>query len=213
LSSSPLENLPPLIPSDFFALTCPIPYAKKIPERRIPYLPDRTDLLGEEGFSKVALFWNEEALFIKADVYKPFEEALYPDFREGDSVEVFIDTRDLKMAGYPTKFCHHFVFFPVESKDVFSREVSVFREEDSHPLCDPKDLFVEVKVEKLSYQLNITIPSHALHGYEPASFKRLGFTYRVNRYQGEPEHFALSSTYYQIEKHPSLWASLLMEAP
>ncbi len=207
-----LDYLPPLFPIDFFCISTQVPYAKTLPSKKVfrqkRTLPDMSEFLGEEKFADLSLFWNEEALLIEVEVKKAFEESLLPEYREGDSVEIFIDTRDLKNAGFATRFCHHFVFLPQPVEGIHAQEVTHFRLEDSHPLCDPLELVVESKCEKSSYTMQIIIPATCLHGYDPATFKRLGFTYRINRYKGEAGHFALSSKYYVIEKHPSLWASI-----
>ena len=80
-----------------------------------------------------------------------------------------------------------------------------------HALCHPEDLHVEPNVEEDGYSLSIEIPSHCLHGYDPLSFSRIGFTYRINRTGGLPQHFAVSSEEYTIEQHPSTWGTLNLQ--
>ena len=46
-----------------------------------------------------------------------------------------------------------------------------------------------------------------LHGYDPKSFDKMGFTYCIHRPKKESQHFAVSSKYVQIAQHPSLWAT------
>lgn len=196
------ENLQPLLPVDFFEMGLDITLNKKLD------LPDTSDLLGEASFGDLTLLLKQDGIHIQATVKKPFEECFYPDYEKGDCLELFFDTRDLKTAGFMTRFCHHFLILPVEVQGITSREVTQFRTEDTHPLCDPADLEVQPDFSSSRYQLNIFIPAHCLHGYDPLSFKRLGFTYRLNRFQGEPQHFSVSSRNFNIVQHPSLWASL-----
>jgi hypothetical protein len=47
-----------------------------------------------------------------------------------------------------------------------------------------------------------------LYGYDPKQFDRVGFTYRINRHGGNPQHFAVVSKDYQIDQQPSLWGSI-----
>jgi hypothetical protein len=51
-----------------------------------------------------------------------------------------------------------------------SCEMTKFRGEDSHPLCDPKLLQVETVFTKKSYEMKIFIESEALYGFDPLSF-------------------------------------------
>lgn len=214
MSEEFLEQLEPLSPIDFFALSTEIYYSKNLPSSRIfrgkYHLPDTSEMIPEERFADICMAWNEEGLMSEVFVDKPFAQSQFPRFDEGDSLELFIDTRDLKTAGYMTRFCHHFLILPKETNGVASHEITTFRSDDAHPLCDPQDIFVESSFSSSGYQLQIIIPSHCLHGYDPSSFDRLGFTYKLNRYQGQPQHFSVSSRFYALDKHPSMWASLKM---
>lgn len=206
-----LEELPPLNPLEFFTLEGELKYSKTAPSskimRRSFVLPDTSEWLAEERFAEVALAWSESGIFIDVFVNKPFEEAAYPRFSEGDAVELFFDTRDLKTASFATRFSHQFVFLPEAVQGISAQEISHFRTEDIHPLCDSSDLQVTTATSKNDYEMQIFIPAHCLHGFDPASFERIGFTYRIHRYRGSPQHFALSSQHFSIEQHPRLWAS------
>ena len=198
------EDLPSLCPATFFRLEGQLHHASEFIAKRglkSPYLlPDTSELLSEDAFADVGLGWNEKALFCTVRVNKPFEESFFPDCVKGDSVELFIDTRNLRTASV-TRFCHHFVFFPKDPP----QEITKFRLEDSRPLADPDDLILDVQFGKKHYLLDIVISCDALHGYDPLDNPKITFTYRINRYRGDPQHFNLSSHEYDIEKHPSLW--------
>ena len=207
-----LEVLEPLLPIDFFAIAGDIAHAKKIPTakffKQTHLLADTSELLNEEKFADIALAWNEEAIFVEAHFHKTFEAAFYPDYAKGDSLELFFDTRDLKTAGFATRFCHHFLILPQEVHGVRVQELTRFRTEDSHPLCDPDLISAETHFGKRDYKLTVVIPRECLHGFDPMNFDRLGFTYRCNRENGPPQHFSVSSDYFSIEQHPRFWASL-----
>jgi hypothetical protein len=204
-----LEKIPPLLPIDFFSVGCDLEYLKDPtrPLKKNHLLPDTSELLGEEAFASFFLGWNEEGIFAQADIDAPFENCYFPQFRDGDSLELFIDTRDLKTAGFVTRFCHHFVFLPKAIEEIRSQEITHFRLEDSHPLADSHLLKSEAEFHSKKYTLKVFIPSDCLHGYDPQTFNRLGFTYRINRVGNMPQHFSVSSNNFAIEKHPSLWAS------
>ncbi|HAB98477.1 MAG TPA: hypothetical protein DCE71_01485 [Parachlamydiales bacterium] len=206
------EDLPALMPMQFFGLACDCLYLKgdlkPLPSYR---LPSTSDCLDEEAFADFYCGWNEEKFSFRVDVRLPFQAIGEADFRRGDSLEIFIDTRDLKSKPVVSKFCHHFVFFPIEHQGSFGREISRFRNEDTHRLCSPEDLEVQADLSENSYSLSIDIPAHCLFGYEPQVFTKMGFTYRLNRADRPPQHFSVSSQEYIIEQHPALWATLKLE--
>lgn len=203
------EDLPALSPVQFFGLTADSFFIRGAfkPERD-HLLPSTADLLDEESFAEIYTAWNFEKLYFYISIRRPFQKVGEVDFRAGDSVELFIDTRDLKTKGIVTRFCHHFVFFPVETQNFLGREITRFRNEDTHRLCHPEDFQVSSELDEKSYRLSIEIPAHCLHGYDPLSFSRIGFTYRINRFGAAPQHFAVSSAEYIIEQHPATWGTL-----
>ena len=208
------EDLPALMPIQFFGLVCDCSYlAGKISVEceRDYALPCTADCLDEESFADLYCGWNEEKISVRAEVQEPFQKIGETDFRRGDSLEIFIDTRDLKSKAVVTRFCHHFVFFPAEYQGYYGREISRFRNEDTHRLCSPEDLEVSVDLRADSYSLVVDIPAHCLFGYEPQNFPKIGFTYRLNRGDRGPQHFAVSSQEYIIEQHPALWATLKLQ--
>ncbi|MDP1608409.1 MAG: hypothetical protein Q8L98_03735 [Chlamydiales bacterium] len=206
------EDLPALMPIQFFGLVSDLMYVKEgLKTNKLYLLPSTADCLDEESFADVYAGWNEEKFCVHIEAFVPFQGIGEADFRQGDSIELFIDTRDGKNKPAVSKFCHHFVFFPMLHQGYSGREISRFRNEDTHRLCSAEDLEVTADLHKESYSLSIEIPSHCLFGYEPFSFSRLGFTYRLNRTGGPPQHFSVSSRSYAIEQHPALWATLKLE--
>jgi hypothetical protein len=212
-----LEECPPLKPSEFFAITKELHYAKSPPSSKLMrkhfLLPDLSEWLAEERFADLGMAWNEEGIFVGVSFDKPFEEAFYPRFSDGEAVELFFDTRDLKTAGFATRFCHQFVFLPQPVQGIQAQELSHFRSEDTHPLCDSGDLQVSAEFGKKNFEMQIFIPAHCLHGFDPASFERIGFTYRIHRSKAAPQHFALTSQHFSLEQHPRLWASFKFNEP
>ncbi|MBM3207035.1 MAG: hypothetical protein FJZ57_00280 [Chlamydiae bacterium] len=211
-STIPFENLEPLLPLDFFSVELQIPFAEDLPKKRLLgpsfNLPDTHMYLEEEKFADCSLFWNEEGIFGEFFIHKEYEQSTFPDFELGDSIEIFIDTRDMKKAGFATKFCHHFVFLAHPVQEIQAQEVSKFRSEDSHPLCEADLLKMDVKYGKNDYTLQFFISTQCLMGFDPTSFPRIGFTYKINRYKGPAQHFSVSSAFFDVMQNPSLWASV-----
>lgn len=208
------EQVPPLSVLSFFNLHVKCHYveasASVITEKKYK-LPSTCNYLQEEEFAKVFIGYNEQKILLHVEVDKPFEECHLNEFRKGDSLELFFDTRDLKDKEIISQFHHHFVFFLTDQQKGMAREITRFRTDEIHPICDPKDLKLQGYFGAKSYRLDIEILSGALHGYDPSQFQRLGFTYRINRKGKEPQHFSVSSNESKIEQHPSLWASLTLE--
>jgi hypothetical protein len=194
-------EVPSLAPLHFFRLNVDVKRDKAT------RLPDTSELLHEEKFADVSMTWNDSGITVHVDVHKKFEEAAYPKFEEGDAIELFFDTRDLKEAGFPTRFCHHFLILPQEVQGVQALEMTRFRNEDSHPLCNPETIQVKAKIEPRRYTVDIHCPAEILHGYDPKGFDRLGFTYCIHRPKNGSQHFAVSSSYVPVAQHPSLWAT------
>ncbi len=197
-----------LSPVNFFQLSVDCHYAAKGLSEKKYLLPNTSQLCGDEYFAKVALGWNEQGLECLVEVSQPFHQAYYPVVTRGDSVELMVDTRDVKTSGYNTRFCHHFFFLPEAIEGIQAGELTRFRTEDRHELCDPQDLKVKSQFTVRSYSMKIFIPSQCLVGYDPEQFDRLGFTYRINRSHEEPQHFSVVTSDFQIEQQPSLWSSL-----
>ncbi len=202
-----LEHMDPLLPADFFSYSFSIPRTNS---SRVGSVPDLSNFLDEEKFGSVFLTWSEEGLSGKAVIEKPFEGSFFPEYRKGDSLELFIDTRDHKKGGFASRFCHHFVFLAGEVNGIQAEEVSKFRSEDTHPLCSSVDLKVSSETHKKSYALSFTIKESALHGFDPSQFPRIGFAYRINRLKGKPQHFPCSSEHFELFEHPGLWASVTL---
>jgi hypothetical protein len=209
-----MEDFVPLTPVNFFQIQADchrvekgFPKSQGVRQRKY-LLPDVSSLCAEYPFAEVSLGWNTEGVEAFVQVSQPFQKVSYPDVSRGDSVELFFDTRDVKTAVYNTRFCHHFFFLPEAVEGHIAGEITRFRTEDTHELCDPQELKVKAAFKSTGYSLQIFIPAACLQGYEPEQFDRLGFTYRINRPNSSAQHFSVVSDDYQIDQQPSLWSSL-----
>ena len=171
-------------------------------------LPPLYELAGEEPFAAVYGAWSPDGLHFLVCSTEKIVQSRHPEVTRGDAVELMIDTRDVKTSGFNTRYCHHFFFLAQEVKGVDRGESTHFRLEDSHPHCDPSLLELTVTPTRQGYDMQIFIPRDCLHGYDGGQFKRLGFTYRINRCKGAQQQFAADSKEYQIEQQPSLWSTL-----
>lgn len=203
------QELAPFSPISFFSLELPL---RKITSKHSFLtdtfsLPSFCKMAAEEEFAKVYAGWNEKGLQFCFSIKQPLGEVFYPEYRKGDAVEIFVNTRQVKQRREFSSFCHHFVFFPEKIEGFYGREISRFRG-DSHKLCSPEELEVEIEALPSFYLLSIQIPSHCLYGFDPWQFQKLGFTYQIHRYQKQAQHFAVCSSNFLPEKNPHLWACL-----
>ncbi len=211
-----MEDLSPITPVNFFQLAVKCrklegkgQFPALTPKIAKSYLlPSTSALCNEENFADVSMGWDEEGLEFLVQVSKEFEEARLPDVSIGDSIEFFIDTRDVKTSGYNTRFCHHFFFLPEAVDGRQAGEITHFRTEDQHPLCDPSELRVKSVFKNGAYHVHCRIPKICLVGYDPKQFDRIGFSYRINRPYWESQHFSVVTADYQLEQQPSLWSSM-----
>lgn len=197
-----------LLPVNYFPLEFDCFWSSGGKLTRKHEIPLTSSLLCEEDFARVFLGWNEKGIGGQVKFNRPFEQSVYPDVEYGDSVELFFDTRDIKSAGFNHRFCHHFIFLGEPVDGIQAQEATHFRTEDVHPLCDSKELEVKVSYQRKSYDMSIWIPASCLHGYDPAQFNRIGFTYRINRTGDYSQHFSLQSAEYQIDQNPALWSTM-----
>lgn len=211
-----MEDLPAITPVNFFQFAADVhtlPKGKTFPrisEKELSkfLLPDLSFLLGEEYFADVAMGWSEDGIECAVKVNQPFTECAYPLIRKGDSFELFIDTRNIKTSGFNTRFCHHFFFLPESTDGIQAGELTRFRTEDAHELCDGNDLQICSFLKKDRYMLHCFIPKECLTGFDPLQFPRLGASYRINRPGNSPQHFSATGEDYSFEQLPSLWAEI-----
>lgn len=207
------EEFSPLLPASLFEMGFSCPYlpakvaSKLIKEDRY-LVPEAPFLLKEEPFAKLHMGWNEEGLHFFLQCDRPFTDVFYPDFARGDALQLFIDTRNNKSTTILTKFCHQFLFLPKEIDGVQSLEITRFRTDDQHELCDPKELHSTAAFQKNSYTMHIFIPTQCLHGYDPAECNRIGFTYCVHAVGGFKQHFSAHSEEFTFESLPALWSNV-----
>lgn len=207
-----LEDLVPLNPIAFFAfqIECFSIGTKKWEKRH--RLPDLTSFHNTQPFADIFLGWHKQGIEAEVIVKGSFNSPSFPNLAQGDSIEFFFDTRDVKTTGFTTKFCHHFFFLPDplfnHDDSIQGGEMTRFRTEDRHELCESRLLKIESESGRKERKIKIFIPSECLHGYDPSQFDRLGFTYRINRVDGSRQNFSASDSDFAIESQPALWSSL-----
>ncbi len=133
---------------------------------------------------------------------------------DSDSLQIWIDTRDVHNVHRAGRFCHRFVFLPGGSGRRLDQPVA-----ETLPINRAKEppnpvraglLKVRCQQQVDGYILDALIPAEALTGFDPAEHSRVGFTYAViDRELGEQTFVVGSPMPYQED--PSLWATLELQ--
>ena len=204
------EDVPSLSVLPFFSIAASLyrlPKGKKTFFTKDYLLPSSAAYTGEKENTSIYAAWTDDKLLFHFEIKGSFEKA-DSEFRKGDSIELFIDTRDIKSRRFMTSFCHHFVIFPEKVDGFFIKEVTRFRTDDVHALASSKDIAVTAGRSKSSCIIDAEFPHDVLHGYNPQEFNRLGFTYKINYQDKETQNFAFSSLEYLPENNPQMWGTL-----
>lgn len=219
----------PLLPARFlFNFAAPCNYRKTLWTAEGAELDETfrlvslAELDGRTQWADVRAAWSEKGVAFTAIVQgkrqPPCCDQSTPE--QSDGLHIWIDTRDVHNIHHAGRFCHRFAFLPDsnsnDGKKRSTRKFSAFaamlpiNRAKEHPQPESPDS-VQAYCKPLSdgYILNISIPSEALVGFDPAEHPRLGFTYAaIDRELGE-QTFSVSNPM-PYQQDPSLWATLEM---
>jgi hypothetical protein len=173
------------------------------------------ELEGKAMAAEVRMAWSEAGLVIALRVegkrQPPWCRASRPE--DSDSLQVWIDTRDVHNVHRASRFCHRFVFLPTgggRGQDEPTATWLPINRAREQPRAIPTGR-IQVYSEKRvnGYLLDALLPAEVLTGFDPQEHPRLGFTYAVvDRELGE-QTFGVGSPM-PYEEDPSLWATLEM---
>jgi hypothetical protein len=176
-------------------------------------LPSLAELENRASPAEVRAAWSETGLAFWVRVagkrQPPWCRATRPE--DSDSVQVWIDTRDVHNVHRAGRFCHRFVFLPCGAgrrlDEPAAQWLPINRAREQPRPIEPKQLMVRSETRADGYTLEAFIPADALTGFDPQEHPRLGFTYAViDRELGEQTLGVGSPMPYQED--PSLWATL-----
>ncbi|PCI77774.1 hypothetical protein COB21_02570 [Candidatus Aerophobetes bacterium] len=203
-----------IAPLDCFAFD----FVKKRSKAAAPLKAEKAQVLPsmdvfekEKDFAKLWWSVSSDGIRVLIDVDKPLEKVFFPHQERGDSVELFIDTRDNKNSKVVTQYCHHFVILPEEKEEKSVFEVTRFHVYHTREFVDTSLSELKKEIKKKRYKLSLFLPKQMLFGFDLENYTRIGFTYRINGFNKEPQHFVLSGEKYNIAAHPHLWGSFLIK--
>ena len=148
-------------------------------------IPDLMALEGQEPFARVHMAWNDEGLYFGVQVDGKTHYKVDPrNVTQGDCLELWIDTRDVKDAHRGNRYCHRFYFLPGgrgrDGKDPIGRHSTVERAREQAPPCPEESIQVAMRRLRRGYQMEIALPAAGLNGFQPREFSRLGFNYLLH---------------------------------
>jgi hypothetical protein len=195
-----------LMPIDLFAIEVDIPcLEQKSIKMKDIVLPTFPELFYQEAFADVGLYYNSDGIGGKVHVDAPFSSSEYPDFSKGDALELLISTKESSHATSVTRFCHHFVIFPVEIGNFYAKEITHFRHDDTRALFDPSPIKVTSEFEKKSYSFDFFIPKSSLYGFDDMT-AGFNFTYFIHNVKKGVQSFSASQENFTVSQMPSMWA-------
>lgn len=216
-------NLPSLSHRAFFGFSFDCRYREEPPlidanlkdwsdEYRVPEL-SRVDG-GPGAFGELSMAWNDDGLYFALEV-KGGKTGYKIDPRkywQGDCLEMWIDTRDVKDAHRANRFCHHFIFLPGgqgrDGKSPIGRQTSIDKAREQAPPC-PEDLIqVALKRLKRSYRMEMHVPAPGLNGFQPREFQRLGFNYILHDSDHGAQSWSVSRGGIPLVHDPSTWGTV-----
>jgi len=172
------------------------------------------DLMGVDGlkpFANLYMAWDDAGLYFGLEVRNKTRYKIDPrSHAQGDCLELWIDTRDLKDVHRANRYCHHFYFLPGgtgrDGKKPIGRQTSIERAREQAPPCPEESIQVGLRRLKRSYQMEIKLPAEGLNGFRPREFSRLGFTYLLHDVQLGTQSWSGSGER-PIDRDPSTWGT------
>jgi hypothetical protein len=137
-------------------------------------------------------------------------------------LQLWIDTRNTQSIHRATRFCHHFVFWPIPEHwakaakgtsglaKAGAQQLAIALAKDDAPMTRASLLQTASRSTKSGYELEIWIPADCLHGYDRESNPLLGFYYAV-RDAELGEQFLTVGREFPFDHDPSLWSTLELE--
>jgi hypothetical protein len=209
-----------ILPTAFLyrvTIACPqvaSPRGDKLPQRlpATAQVPHIALLDACPSFARLSVAWNQQGLTLigAVDTASPRFQCDRDRPLESDGLHVWIDTRDTRTIHRASRFCHHFFFLPsgggAKGDEPMAGQLKVHRATADAPLCAPHALRISVQRQRRTWRLAAFLPAPAMHGFDPAVNRRLGFYYLI-RDANRIQYLSVGSEF-PFAEDPSLWATL-----
>jgi hypothetical protein len=174
-------------------------------------LHDVSDLDDTPSFADLYTGWKDDGLYFAVNARGKKEVVCNERKRNMcDAVDLWLDTRDIKQNHRASRFCHQYYLKPFNKERTGKpviKQLKIGRAKEHAPIYTIKDFKLAMGTHDDGYTLEWYFPARTLNGYDPASFRKIGFAYRVTDHehgnQVLPMHYP-----FPFMRDPSLWVSL-----
>lgn len=168
---------------------------------------------GQFRFAELRVGWNDNGLFIQAEVTNK-EQSLWcrdSQLLDSDGIQIWVDTRDTHNVHRASKFCHWFVLLPEgggnDGKKPMTSMLKINRAKDDSPTINQTKIAINSKTTKTGYILNAHIPGKALNGWDTNDHRQIGFNFSVVDRELGRQTLAIGPEL-PITEDPSLWQTI-----
>jgi len=179
-------NLPSLSQRAFFGFSFDCHYREEAlpvnadlrewgPEYLIPELSGVDG--GPAAFGELYMAWNDDGLYFALEVAagKTGYKVDPKKYWQGDCLEMWIDTRDVKDAHRANRFCHHFIFLPGgqgrDGKSPTGRQTSIDKAREQLGWQPVWDFATAVQRTARWYHQRHVVNAEDLHGLSLAQLE------------------------------------------
>lgn len=167
---------------------------------------------GPAPYANVWAAWSPEGLWFAVRVPRTKAPRVLPKrLSEGDSFELYIDTRDIRSAHRAGRYCHKFVLAPVggpgNARSPLFQHQEIQRALTSPPLVERSHVEIASRTSDAGYSLELYIPASALNGYDVEITRRMGLAYVLRDTERHIQAWPHSSEL-PIWSDTSLWSTI-----
>jgi hypothetical protein len=172
-------------------------------------------LEGNPPWADVRAAWNPAGLAVSVEATGASGPPAFDDRPEGAyGLQLWIDTRDTRNIARATRFCQRFTarLLPAGSGARSALGVEIAQRPIARALADPPPIRPEKIAARAGrlrdgWRIEIFLPAEVLHGFDPETNRRLGFTYQVSD-PDRSDQFLGVGREFPIGENPSLWSTL-----
>jgi len=206
----------PIPRSSLFTFAVPVHAGKKVrvdgdlsewsDRHRLP----RVALEGRPPFADLWMAWSPDGVWFALWVPRTKAPRVLPKrLAQGDCLELYIDTRDVRTAHRAGRYCHKFVVAPVGGpgharRPLFEHQ-GIARALVNPPWVAQAQIEVASRVREDGYAIDLFLPAAALNGYDVEVTRRLGLAYVVHDVE-RPMQVWPHEADLPVWIDPSLWA-------
>lgn len=176
-------------------------------------LPQFNALEGKQPPVEVRMAWDESGLamaFIVTGKKRPLD-CRVPLTDSGDSVQLWLDTRDMRQVHRAARSCHQFAIFPTgggrKLNEAVLLPVPIHLAKENPKNMEASYYFTRSEINTKGYILECVFPAESLTDFRPDDYPTLGIAWEIqDRDLGDITLSAPSPAPFQSD--PAFWCTL-----